>query len=630
MRLQTFRIRYCFGFVDSGEIDLGEPNNLVWILGRNSSGKSSVLQALEQLASGKRPDNHPRFTNFDPPPGDEYGKLEAEFSVAVGELSIRPVVQRVLDAFAGMPVEIHDVDGRFRAPARPEVDAVLEVVQEGYRSLLSAIEEAGQVRVLKDYDAEYWILPVADDSGELRDARSRAIRDALAQGGRGSSASRPANQWVMDNSAYPFTLSFVELEEAFYSQFPNIFLFQSRFALGNDLPQVVTEDFLDGEKNQVARAFVSVLDPDVVRRWLRTNNLHTRKRLLDEMQARVDELCDRVVNRSQRRSEGERPLLAVRLAAKDGLQVVLQTDSKQSFYEHLSDNTKFLFAYHLLAETEDLAGTTLLFDEPNAGFHPSAEGLVLDFLEALADNGSLVVLTTHSQHMIDLDRLPAIRLMGSDDEGALRVSNSIYSPASPGGDILALRPVTEAIGLRYAEQLVVKDKVIVTEGFTDMLYLRAFKRILRRDVELNVAPLRGDSQLGILVPFLISQGMAFKIMLDSLAVKNSLQRDYPIPDEHFFVLPLPTDAPATGTGIEDLLTRSDFARLFERYTLEMNENRLENVSNSSYAKQEKIKSALASKLYSDEAIDRSFFEKGSLDAFGSVLDFCSSNTWFRA
>jgi energy-coupling factor transporter ATP-binding protein EcfA2 len=627
VRLQSFRIRYCFGFVDSDEIDFGTPNNIVWILGRNSSGKSSVLRALEQLAHGKRPDEHPRFANFDPPPDGRYGRLEAKFSVAVGELSIRPVIQRVLDAFSGVPVDIDEVDGRFTAPAHPEVDAVVTAVQEGYQTLLSATEETGEVRIVKDYDGEYFLFPAADDGDELRDVRLRSIKDALTNGGRGSSASRPTDQWVMNNTAYPFTLSFADLEDAFYLQFPQVFLFHSRFALGNDLPQVITESFLDSEMNQVTGAFVSMLDPDVVRRWLKTNHLHTRQRLLEEMQALVDRLCDRV-NRSQRGSEGEPPLLAVGLAAKDGLQVVLQKDGKPSFYEHLSDNTKFLFAYHLLAETEDLAGATLLFDEPNAGFHPSAEGLLLDFLEGLADGGNLVVLTTHSQYMIDLDRLAGVRLMGSDEEGALRVSNSIYSPATPGGDILALRPVTEAIGMRYAEQLVVKDKVLVTEGYTDMLYLRAFKRILEYDADLNIAPLRGESQVGQFVPFLISQGLAFKIVLDSKAVKQSVQSDYPILDEHFFTVPSPAGSSTKGTGIEDLLTKKDFARLLERYGVEVNEKKLANVPNSVYAGQEKVKSALATKLYSDREIEATDFERGTLVAFRQLLDFCGSGAWF--
>ncbi len=247
--------------------------------------------------------------------------MEAEFSVAVGELSIRPVIQRVIDAFAGVPVDITEEGGRFGAPAQPEIDAVLEADQKGYESLLSATEEVERVRVVKDYDAEYWIIPPINGGDELRNARRRSIKEALSRGGRGSASSRTTDQWVMNNSAYPFALSFLDLEEAFYSQFPNVFLFHSRFALGNDLPQVVTENFLNGEKNQVANAFVSVLDPDVAHRRLRSNNLHTRQRLLDEMQARVDELCDRM-NRSRGRAEGDPPLLAVSLAAKNGLQVV--------------------------------------------------------------------------------------------------------------------------------------------------------------------------------------------------------------------------------------------------------------------------------------------------------------------
>jgi len=46
MRLLSFRIRNCFGFVDFGSIDLDVPGNLVYFLGRNSSGKTSVLRAI--------------------------------------------------------------------------------------------------------------------------------------------------------------------------------------------------------------------------------------------------------------------------------------------------------------------------------------------------------------------------------------------------------------------------------------------------------------------------------------------------------------------------------------------------------------------------------------------------------
>lgn len=630
MRLQTFRIRYCFGFVDSGEIDLKEPHNLVWVLGRNSSGKSSVLRALEQLAFGNRPDEHPKFANFDPPPGNEYGKLEAMFSISPGDLSAEPAVDLVVDAFSDMPVNIEKDDGRFAAPDNQRINAVLEAVQDGYETLVSEIEKVGQVHLVKDYDAEYWIFPLSDESDKLRTARKSSIKDALSQGIQKSSSGTPTDQWVVDSTAYQFAVSFEDLEAIFYRQFSNVFLFEKRFALGNDLPQVISDDFLKGDRNQVAQAFVSLLDEAVVQRWLKSNNLYTRQKLLDDMQDRVNALCGKV-NASRNRSAEDPALLDIRLTAKDGLQIVVRTDGKQSFYEHLSDNTKFLFAYHLLAEAENLAGAILLFDEPNAGFHPSAEGLVLDFLEALADGGNLVVLTTHSQHMIDLDHLTGVRLMSSDEEGALRVSNGIHRPATAGGDILALQPVTEAIGLHYAEQLVVKDKVIVTEGYTDMLYLRVFRRIFGHDAELNVAPLRGESQIGQFVPLLISQGMAFKIVLDSKVVKKALQKDYPLLDKHFFVVSTTAGGDSQGgAGIEDLLMKKDFVRLLTRYGFAVNEKKLGKVTNSNYARQEKVKSALATKLYADGQLDCSFFEQESLNAFERVLDFCASDDWFMA
>lgn len=173
--------------------------------------------------------------------------------------------------------------------------------------------------------------------------------------------------------------------------------------------------------------------------------------------------------------------------------------------------------------------------------------------------------------------------------------------------------------------------MIVTEGYTDMLYLRAFKRIIGHEADLNVAPLRGDAQVGQFIPFLISQGIAFKIILDSKSVKQSIQRDYPIPDEHFFTVTLPDESDTrSGTGVEDLLTKKDFAHLIARYGLEVNDKKLRNISNSSYAKQEKIKSAIATKLYSDVEISRSEFEQHSLEAFSSLLDFCASEVWFRA
>src|SRR5947209_8005176 len=66
MQLVSFQIKECFGFRDSGHVDLQDPTNLIYILGRNSSGKTSLLTALAHIAPNLIPQAHPNFANFNP------------------------------------------------------------------------------------------------------------------------------------------------------------------------------------------------------------------------------------------------------------------------------------------------------------------------------------------------------------------------------------------------------------------------------------------------------------------------------------------------------------------------------------------------------------------------------------
>ena len=63
MHLSYFRAINCFGFGDAAA-DLHPP--LIYVLGRNSSGKTSLLDAIDQLSPGRTPEAHPRFQNFRP------------------------------------------------------------------------------------------------------------------------------------------------------------------------------------------------------------------------------------------------------------------------------------------------------------------------------------------------------------------------------------------------------------------------------------------------------------------------------------------------------------------------------------------------------------------------------------
>jgi hypothetical protein len=165
----------------------------------------------------------------------------------------------------------------------------------------------------------------------------------------------------------------------------------------------------------------------------------------------------------------------------DDLQITTKTTLKSSYYQHISENTKLLFAYYLMRRARHIKADILLFDEPNNGFHATAQEELLRFLKMLAEEGKQVIMSTHSEHLIDLDRLAAIRLMSTDgnDGKYLAVRNKWNASTRGEGDVLALRPVMDAIGLRFGvSHLTIHDKLIVTEGLRHCIICGAFGRSL--------------------------------------------------------------------------------------------------------------------------------------------------------
>ena len=107
MRLESFRILNCFGFVGSGEIELGEPGHLVYFLGRNSSGKTSVLRAISHLEYGEVPAQHPNFVKYET--STEPSLLRARFSVDPSgrrRLSVETLGNGVIQRFSNTPLQI--------------------------------------------------------------------------------------------------------------------------------------------------------------------------------------------------------------------------------------------------------------------------------------------------------------------------------------------------------------------------------------------------------------------------------------------------------------------------------------------------------------------------------------------
>ncbi len=610
MKLKTFKIINCFGFRDSGEINLSDEHNFIYLLGRNSSGKSSVLNAIKYFEWNAKPSEKANFQNFND--SGETPALVAKYEVRESKLSEEEFKEDLIKKFAELKVNEGAMNYNLK------LKTLFDTVSSLYIELITRINAAEEITIWKLSDGHYHYLESGNDEYTLRKEK---VVDAID-----AARDRDGN-FNINGTQRDLDITWNTFEDLLFLRSPNIYLFNEKFSLREVLPERIDSDW-EGINNKFLNIFIDYLGKEKVNQYLKSNDPEEREELLFGLRRSVTTLTDKV---NQYRADSlNSDLLEIYLHDKNGIQITVRTDGKKSYYAHLSDNTKFLFAYYLYQETNNISGDILLFDEPSNGFHPTAQTFILNFLKQLANDGNLVIVATHSEYLIDLDFLSGVRLMSIDDNKNIVVKNHFYNQTKIKGDYLALQPILDAIGFRYGNQINIKDKVIVTEGVTDLLYLRAFNQILGLTDELDIAPARGDGTILNIIPLLVSQGINFKIVLDTGNVKQKIKSVFGIEDKFIFEVPIPSSfiGKTDGSGIEDLFTKPDF----EKRLLEIGHTPTEeyqHISNSQYIKMSGAKRLVAQRFYETaSSFSESDFEAETIENFSNVLSFCKNSDWY--
>ncbi len=168
MHLQSVRIVNCFGFRDSGDVSLDDSSDFIYVLGKNSSGKTALLTAIEALSSTARaPKSFDRFENFDSsgsaptlfgrfvPPG-------ASGATAASALAPDILWHHLLAALA----EANVGDRTFRESDEYEkyLQALEPALRAIYAPLIAHLNGAAEVWVRRTGDGDYAISADADFS----------------------------------------------------------------------------------------------------------------------------------------------------------------------------------------------------------------------------------------------------------------------------------------------------------------------------------------------------------------------------------------------------------------------------------------------------------------------------------
>ncbi len=135
----------------------------------------------------------------------------------------------------------------------------------------------------------------------------------------------------------------------------------------------------------------------------------------------------------------------------------------------------FSFDLMLMHETEGtFEGCVILLDEPGLHLHPEAQKDLLDRLEYYA-KGNTLLYTTHLPFMIDLSHPDRIRVLKETDKGIVVTTNLTESPPE------AKFVLQAALGMDASQSFLVAKRNLIVEGVDDYWVLTKLSNLLQQN-----------------------------------------------------------------------------------------------------------------------------------------------------
>lgn len=170
--------------------------------------------------------------------------------------------------------------------------------------------------------------------------------------------------------------------------------------------------------------------------------------------------------------------------------------------------------------------TILLLDEPGLFLHAKAQGDLLRYIEDELKGHNQVIYTTHSPFMVDAQHFERVRIVEDKsidireplptEQAGTKVFQEVLE-ASEG----SLFPLQGALGYDIAQTLFVGPNCLIVEGVSDLLYLQAITGLLEAlqreglDRRWTITPVGGSDKIPTFAALLGSQkGLTIATLID--------------------------------------------------------------------------------------------------------------------
>lgn len=168
---------------------------------------------------------------------------------------------------------------------------------------------------------------------------------------------------------------------------------------------------------------------------------------------------------------------------------------------------------------------------------------------------SKLVYSTHSPYLIQTNKLARVRLITKNEK-----KGTVIEKITAKADKETLTPILTAIGEDLSIGIKTdKKNSIIVEGYSDYLYLLAFKKLLNIKNELNFVPATGGDTPIYVGSILFGWGLDPVFVLDNdrqgKNVRKKLQERLAIEDKKIILIPDEKEG-----SIENLFSEEDFKK----------------------------------------------------------------------
>ena len=511
MRLRKFRVRAYRCIHDSGEITVGD---LAAFVGRNESGKTTILQALTLLNRDER------VSELDL--CDELSEdLKGEIRLAEGEFELSSNEIRLLkQAFPGLP-EMKKIK-LFRTNKKPKVQYEFEDIQiseDKNRELNSWENFSKQILNFLDTIPNHLRIQIDTKLFEGPPPKNQEIFD--------SGMAEFSNQFHVIAVQEPKVIEeWEKIYESPENQFSKLLSGESeksalenfiaaelhpRFVYFSDYKKIYgninLNEYLREEKGERVGSieFVEEFDKaETVRNLFYLAELDIKA--LDEVKGTPSK-CIKLLNTASNRLtkklnpawKGDPIHVDLRYNPGNIMSVVISdvhrdgTVTNTGLLNRRAEGFKWTFSFivNFAAETQraELKEAILLLDEPARNLHPTQQRGISDLLKNLAGSNQ-VLYATHSPFMI-FDYTPGNLLVVELDKRK-HLSKIFYDYWN--ADDKTLTPILYGLSRGLVESIVDREigtnsrPVIIVETMSDAMYLNAFDKFLQ-DPNISMNPL---------------------------------------------------------------------------------------------------------------------------------------------